>query len=66
MTGRFRCSLASAQRDDELAGTASTVRAFLLVECIGSWGVDALRDSPRRLRGRDRHAELKAGCHEPG
>ncbi|HEX6149907.1 sucrase ferredoxin [Nocardioides sp.] len=45
MNGRFRCSLASAQRDDELAGTASTVRAFLLVECIGSWGVDALRDS---------------------
>jgi hypothetical protein len=32
-------------RDDELAGTASTVRAFLLVENPGPWGVDALRDN---------------------
>ena len=30
---------------DELAGTASTVRAFLLVENPGPWGVDALRDN---------------------
>jgi hypothetical protein len=28
-----------------LAGTASTVRAFLLVETAGPWGVDAVRDS---------------------
>jgi hypothetical protein len=32
-----------------LAGTASTVRAFLLVETAGPWGVDAVRDS--RLPG---------------
>ncbi len=29
-----------------MGGTASAVRAFLLIECPGSWGVDALRDSP--------------------
>jgi hypothetical protein len=28
--------------DEELAGTASTVRAFLLVEAPGAWGTDAL------------------------
>jgi hypothetical protein len=41
----FRCAAAAAERGDELAGTASTVRAFLLVEHPGPWGVDALRDA---------------------
>lgn len=41
----FRCSAASEERADSLAGTASTVRAFLLVEHPGPWGVDALRDA---------------------
>lgn len=48
MTSRdpaFRCAAASLLRDDTLAGTASTVRAFLLVEHTGPWGVDALRDA---------------------
>ena len=47
----FRCSVASALRDEPVAGSASTVRAFLLVENTGPWGVDALRDSrlPDRL-----------------
>lgn len=48
MTARdpaFRCAGASALRDDPLAGTASTVRAFLLVEHTGSWGSSALRDA---------------------
>jgi hypothetical protein len=40
----FRCAAASLQRDEALLGTASTVRAFLLVEDIGPWGVDAVRD----------------------
>lgn len=44
MTDPFRCARASALRDDDLAGTASTVRAFLLVENPGPWGVDAVRD----------------------
>ena len=48
MTSRdpaFRCAAASLLRDDPLPGTASTVRAFLLVEHTGAWGADALRDA---------------------
>lgn len=48
MTSRdpaFRCAGASVLRDDPLGGTASTVRAFLLVEHTGAWGADALRDA---------------------
>ncbi len=45
MTAPFRCAVSSSGRPDDLAGTASTVRAFLLVEEPGPWGVDALRDS---------------------
>lgn len=41
----FRCAAASEGREDDLAGTASTVRSFLLVEHSGSWGTDALRDA---------------------
>jgi hypothetical protein len=41
----FRCAVASRERGDELAGTASTVRSFLLLEHAGPWGVDALRDA---------------------
>lgn len=41
----FRCSASAERRGDVLAGTASTVRAFLLLEHPGPWGVDALRDS---------------------
>jgi len=41
----FRCAAASEQRAESMAGTASTVRSFLLVEHPGPWGVDALRDA---------------------
>ncbi len=41
----FRCSAASIDRGEDLGGTASTIRAFLLVENDRSWGVEALRDS---------------------
>jgi hypothetical protein len=41
----FRCATASRARGDELAGTASTVRSFVLLEHPGPWGVDALRDA---------------------
>lgn len=41
----FRCTAAGLLRDEPLAGTASTVRAFLLLEHAGPWGVDALRDA---------------------
>ena len=41
----FRCAGASVLRDEAIAGTASNVRAFLLVEHTGAWGVNALRDA---------------------
>jgi hypothetical protein len=44
-TAPYRCSAASLDRGEEPAGTASTVRAFLLLEHPGPWGVDALRDA---------------------
>lgn len=48
MTARdpsFRCAAASGLREEPAAGTASTVHAFLLVENVGPWGADALRDA---------------------
>ena len=45
MTGRDRCVDRSRGHDESLAGTASTVRRWLLVEYPGPWGVDAVRDS---------------------
>ncbi len=47
-----RCAPASVERGDELAGTASTVRSFLLVEDPGPWGTAILRDSrlPAQVR----------------
>ena len=45
MSGGFRCAGASLLRDEPLAGTASTVRAFLLLENPGPWGESALRDA---------------------
>ncbi len=41
----FRCTAASRGRGEDLLGSASTVRAFLLVENAGPWGTDALRDA---------------------
>ena len=43
----FRCAASSVLRDEPLAGTASTIRAFLLIEDTGPWGSDALRDARR-------------------
>lgn len=43
--GAFRCSGASEGIDEPIAGTASTVRGLLLVECPGGWGADALTGS---------------------
>ena len=62
MTG-FRCAAASLERADDLAGTASTVRSFLLVEHVGPWGADALRDArlPDGLGARLADAGRRAG-----
>lgn len=59
----FRCAAESEWRGDALAGTASTVRAFLLVENPGPWGVDALRDSRLPARVRD---DLAARARQTG
>lgn len=63
MTAPFRCSVASGLRGDDLAGTASTVRAFLLVENPGPWGVDAVRDNrlPTAVKGPLASAANRAG-----
>jgi len=56
----FRCAAEALARGDALAGSASTVRSYLLVEHDGPWGVDALRDArlPDGLGGElDRRAK---------
>ena len=47
-----RCTAAAMARGDQLAGTTTLVRSFLLVEHPGPWGEVALRDSrlPERTR----------------
>jgi hypothetical protein len=50
--GEFRCAVASQHRNDDLAGSATHVTAFLLVEHHGPWGTSAPRDSrlPQAVR----------------
>jgi hypothetical protein len=61
----FRCSGASRELAEPLEGTASTVRAFLLVEAPGPWGVDAVPDSrlppevKERLLSLERHNRVR-------
>ncbi len=40
-----RCSIRSEGADEPLAGTASTIRRWLLVEHVGPWGRDGLLDA---------------------
>ncbi len=42
---RFSCAAASSQRDDVLAGTATHVRTWVLLEHSGPWGDQALLDA---------------------
>ncbi|MDX6327077.1 MAG: hypothetical protein QOK15_3431 [Nocardioidaceae bacterium] len=61
----FRCSTLSRQRGESQEGTASTVRSFLLVECAGPWGTEALRDGrlpepvKRRLQTLERDTSVR-------
>ena len=59
----FRCSVLSRTNAESQIGTASTVREFLLVECSGPWGVEALRDCrlPEQVKGRLRALEQESG-----
>ncbi|MFC5731574.1 MULTISPECIES: sucrase ferredoxin [Nocardioides] len=43
--GRFSCAAASLSRDEPIAGTATHVRTWLLLEHSGPWGDVALRDA---------------------
>nr|MDQ4008979.1 sucrase ferredoxin [Actinomycetota bacterium] len=63
MNQEFRCSANSQALAEPLVGTASTVRAFLLLEVPGPWGVDAPRDS--RLPA-GTVAELERRCAAAG
>jgi hypothetical protein len=45
VTQRFSCAAASALRDEPLAGTATHVRTWLLLEHSGPWGNEALLDA---------------------
>ena len=58
----YRCSVAGLDRGESLAGTASTVRSYLLVENPGPWGVEALRDSrlPRAVKDELQTATARA------
>lgn len=59
-----RCSLRSLAADEPLAGTASTIRHWLLIEHAGPWGRDGLLDArlPEGL-GRDlRVLERRTGA----
>ncbi len=51
MTGPegFRCAVSAVDRAEPMVGTASTVRAFVLVEAPGAWGEDAVAQA--RLPG---------------
>lgn len=40
-----RCTVVSATLDEPLAGTAAVAVAWLLIEDMGPWGADALRES---------------------
>jgi hypothetical protein len=59
----YSCAAASLGRDEPAVGSASTVRAFLLVENAGPWGVDALRDArlPEDVKAGLRAHSARAG-----
>jgi hypothetical protein len=60
VTEPFRCSVSAEELGEDLAGSASTVKAFLLVETPGPWGVHALQDSRLPVEVKDRLADLQA------
>jgi hypothetical protein len=63
---RFRCAVASLERAEPVAGTATHVRTWLLLEHVGPWGSTALLDArlpdglgqELRRRARDHRAKI--------
>src|SRR5258706_3501682 len=45
MADRYQCAPAAELRGEDMLATASNVRAWLLVEVRGAWGVDAVHES---------------------
>ncbi len=45
MTDRFVCSAASCERDEAVTATASQVKAWLMIEVHGAWGINAVEES---------------------
>jgi hypothetical protein len=60
----FRCSADSRSREEDLAGTASTIRSWLLLEHPGPWGRDAFVDARFAIDGLG--AELLERCRRAG
>lgn len=58
----FRCAAASLLRDEPVAGTATHVRTWLLLEHTGPWGNDALLDA-RLPEGLGAELKRRAGEH---
>ena len=45
MADRYRCAVTSREQGEDVAGTASTVRRWVVVEQPGPWGADAIAES---------------------
>src|SRR4030095_1337971 len=60
-----RCSVRRALLGEPMAGTASQIHRYLLIEAPGPWGVEALRDArlpadlKREVRHRSRSARVR-------
>ena len=63
---RWRCAVASQGRDEPVAGSATHVRTWLLLEHVGPWGATALLDArlpeglgtELRRRAKEHHAKI--------
>ena len=55
----FRCSGASVEDDEPIVGTAPTDTDYLLVECPGPWGRDAVTENRFPEVVRDHLASLR-------
>ena len=68
MADGYRCADAADRRHEQLLATASQVRAWVLVEVRGAWGVDAVHDSalaghvPRDWRDRLKRRQARVVC----
>jgi hypothetical protein len=68
MADRYQCAPAAESRDEDMFATASNVRAWLLVEVRGAWGVDAVHESalgefvPRHWKDELHRRDIRAIC----